>query len=86
MHTADTPQSKKKYILHAQRLMLMVMLMKMLSFFQVGQDLLCVLVAHLLCHVGQLVRGAHLRGQLTQTTQTHTLRNNVASKRLKTEF
>lgn len=48
----------------------------MLSFFQVGQDLLCVLVAHLLCHVGQLVCGAHLRGQFTQT-QTDAFIHNM---------
>lgn len=43
--------------------MLTILLMMMVYFFQVGQDLLCELVAHLLCHVGQPVCGAHPRGQ-----------------------
>lgn len=76
MHTADTPQGKTKYILHAQQLMVMKMLMKVF-FFQVVQDLLCVLVAHLLCYVGQLVCSTHLRGQFTQTTETDTLIHNM---------
>lgn len=72
MHTADTPQGKTKYIFHAQQLVLMRMLMMIVFFFQVVQDLFCVLVAHLFCHVGQLVCSAHPRGQFTQTTQTDT--------------
>lgn len=44
-------------------MMMMVMLMNLFYFSQVVKGLLCVLVAHLLRHVGQLVCGAHLRGQ-----------------------
>lgn len=51
---------------------MMLMMMMMIHYSQVVKGVLRVLVAHLLCHVGQLVCGAHLRGQCTQTTQTVT--------------
>ena len=44
---------------------------KCVYFPQVVEDLLCVLVAHLLCHVGQPVCGAHLRGEFTQIQSEH---------------
>jgi len=47
-------------------MMMMMMSVFYLLFFQVVEDLLCVLVAHLLCHVGQLVCGSHFRGQFPQ--------------------
>lgn len=53
----------------------------MLIFFQVVQDLLCVLVAHLLCYVGQLVCSTHLRGQFTQPTETDTLIHNMDTQK-----
>lgn len=40
-------------------------------YSQVVKGLLCVLVAHLIRHVGQFVCGAHLRGQCTYITLLH---------------
>lgn len=54
-------------------MMMLMMMIMMFHYSQVVQGLLRVLVAHLLCNVGQLVCGAYLRGQFTQTTQTVTL-------------
>lgn len=42
MHTADTPQGKTKYILHAQQLMVMKMLMKVFFFPGGPRSTLCV--------------------------------------------